>query len=188
MTEGKAKQIYVKDETVPPLCMNGTVAAIISRLNTFVSVSFGPVDLFTLSFGPSPTNGIYFILVALLFFKILLGGIADMEIKAWNTFLQSIYVLHMDPGCRRNLSNYRSEVEWARVLRVLSKTFVSLSGLNITLEQKLGFGYLLFPSISRFSFAQSRAFLKAPAPCRKESGLSVTAEEFSWVMRYSIGF
>ena len=134
MTEGNAEQTYVKDETDPPLCMNGTVAAIISRLNTFVSVSFGPVDLFTFSFGPSLTNGIYFTLIALLFFEILLGGIVDVEIRAWNTFLQSIYVLHMEPGCRRNLSNYRSEVEWARVLRVLSKTFVLLFGLNITLE------------------------------------------------------
>ena len=48
--------------------------------------------------------------------------------------------------------------------------------------------FAAFISSSRFSFAQSLAFLKALAPCRKVSGLPVTYQPFSWVMRYSVGF
>ncbi len=40
----------------------------------------------------------------------------------------------------------------------------------------------------RFSFAQSLAFLKALAFCRKVFGASIIANDLSWVMRYSVGF
>ncbi len=42
--------------------------------------------------------------------------------------------------------------------------------------------------ISNISFVQSRAFLKALAPCWRESGFSVIDHPLSWVMRYAAEF